>query len=221
MGDLPLPQQPTSAQKRPHSSVPARSAQMSPESQSIAPGERHIAGNKRIQQYHQNSANAAEPSQDISAYSLPIYTQELGRLPVHPSICAQVPQTDSTCPTGWNPSFLAYHPPAANVAAHRTHMSSPSSSLDPAFEALVSMLAPAQYQQPALQQHSPLTPVPPPAIPQNFPSFVHNQALHTIINHHPHRMPTDGDGGGFQQAAPEPLDHDALAMWSAAPSSLA
>lgn len=130
----------------------------------------------------------------------------------------------ATPSAAWTPGFSsAHYPPATHVIDHHGHLHRGATPMrqpaDPAFEALVTMLAPAQYQQAAPQQHSPIAVEAPGGIPQNFPSFVHDQALHTIMNQNSHNVATDGGGTVFTQLAPDALDADTLAMWSAAPSS--
>ena len=160
VGDLPLPQpSPQGGTKRERASdsptLSSRPVSMSKES----PTSRTIAGSRRVTreahaqpQQTRQQQQQPPPSQHSQSYNLPVYSNELGRLPVHGQVNFQVapPPTTTSAPMHspdmWYSSLSGGTPQPANPGASMTgpyahgdaytidnlfldHMSSPYASL--------------------------------------------------------------------------------------------
>ncbi|KAI0092310.1 fungal-specific transcription factor domain-containing protein [Irpex rosettiformis] len=240
VGDLPLPAQcPPGRHKRPREEPP------NPISHEPSPvlGERQVAGSKRVQHYQQNQQQQQQqqnpdaqtpPTSAQPTFALPLYSQDLGRMPLHPfAECKTLPPGSvSACPQSPWGSATAAHPPqcyqpgsmhmCGQITDDSNMMRQP---IDPALEALLSMLAPAQYQQAQMTDGS-VGAIPPgrngytvQASPVNStpPSRTVDPSDMTID-------PTNLQQQQQQQPnslTPETMDSDTFAMWSSAPSGFA
>ncbi|KAI0339080.1 hypothetical protein BDW22DRAFT_1431991 [Trametopsis cervina] len=218
IGDLPLPERPLGRHKRPHSG-PDEQTEQQP---SQAPEERQLAGSKRVYQYQQQ--HQGQPALTPPNDPLPIYSQQLGSLPLHPFSENQAESSSGT-DAAWNamygapPSAVPTHSTGDNLLADDIAM---QPSIDPSFEALFNMLTPAQYQQ------SQMSPIVPGALPQHSSEFVQTSSLNDAVWQSLGAGPSaahasqraQGDSA-FPHAASETLDSDTLEMWSTAPSGFA
>ncbi|KAI0692333.1 fungal-specific transcription factor domain-containing protein [Cytidiella melzeri] len=230
VGDLPLPQR--CSQKRPRGDVPD---EMSPQSSPIS-SERQVAGSKRVQQYQQSHQQQrqkdGQPSSSSaqSSFTLPLYSQELGRMPLHPFAEQQAapPLERNTEPPSWSSSYTSTSTPGHAYGGGGSGGNGPipdenmtmRQPIDPALEALLSMLSPAQYQQPHMADGN---------VPQDSSQFVQgSSASSATANQTVNPSMTVDTPSCIQHSStscfgvsPDALDSDTLAMWSSAPSGFA
>ena len=223
VGNLPLPQSPIPSHKRTRSSEASRSAATSPTPEEhSSPQLRHIAGSRRVQQYQQASHTFSP-----MLFSLPIHSDELGRLPLHPFFqpnTADGSIDPSDAPPPWLPQNFASmsNPPAPPVDSNISGNPIDSATLD----ALFRMLPPTSYQQ-AMVPPDPGAAAGPQEYPNVGPIPSQHQSLTSVLSENigsliahtnaPVSAAPVGQESGFAPA--DNIESDTLAIWSNAPSS--
>lgn len=126
VGHLPLPS--PSPQPRPkrsrddQMSTPMTQHSDSPHSQHSQPEQRRIAGSNRVQ-HMRHTSRTWSPNQEMSqngvGYALPVHSDELSRLPVHPVFDADgaVPSPPQTWPTSSDTPTTTHPPPPPTTSA--------------------------------------------------------------------------------------------------------
>lgn len=179
---------------------------------------------RRVEQYHQQRSplSASSTASDASPFTLPIYSQELGSLPIHPSAEGQtVPQSMMGVPHQAQGPYNAGFDPSTAPGQMPIDGSVPP-PINSALEAWITLFAPTQYQQPPQYQHAPFTHSAPPGMQQPMSTFVGSDQTSSTIrspdipSESAHTAATE-----LCQRPGEPFDSDTLAMWSTAPSSFA
>ncbi len=233
VGDLPLPKRdPQISQKRPRNSDESETTSVnvpraSTSTLSDLDTSREVAGSRRVQQYQQQA------EVNSSTFTLPMHTDELGRLPLHPffGFASDEPTTSSAGSGACFPtSFDVLASPSSSVAPVPNHSSmAPStcgqvsaSTLDPTLEALFSMVPPASYEQ-AITTPTPQRICSPPQ--SIFPSHnnPHNQGLTSVLsenfeNYFANASGSVGASANATEGFPDTLDNNTLAVWSNAPT---
>lgn len=223
VGDLPLPQpSPAPSNKRERDSDTTLSAgsspaAMSPSSQSSVPeGPRTIAGSKRVARDHLHAhhhhhsqptpqgypsplSNASpDPSSTGAGYGLPMYTEELGRVPLHGFCDIQNWQSD--------PMMSTMQGNTQGAPATATAAAAASAGLDPNLASIFAM-PPTLYEQP-------LPPSQSNPGPSNQPDYTSYMGGMSGLGGHTGGSHT-GESMGDPAGAPFP---DTLAIWSNAPA---
>lgn len=222
IGHLPLPER--TSRKRARISEDAAEPISSSDSATSSDDIRRIAGTRRVQHYQQHaSANVDATSQAFSVPgdftdSLPIHSDELGRLPLYPffdestGASANVPSEPlypHVVPQAtWSPSSFSVVPgPSTQPAFLPAAPHLAGEPLDAAsFEAIFSMLRPASYQ-PAEASSV--------AAPQN----AYLQDLPPVLSEDLGNMVAQTSALDVQgDAVQNSFEDGALAMWSSAPT---
>ena len=187
---------------------------------------RPIAGTRRVQQYQRHAATSSTPDPPSApagpAFSLPLHSDELGRLPMHPffapgsstgsSSTVGSPQLVHSGPSWFPTSFGTIPGPPSQLASPAgVDPRVPGEPLDAAaIEAIFSMFPPASYQPGEVPSTS-QTQSPGPSYPQNLTS---------VLSENLENMLAQAGAPAFQEpAVPSSLDDGTLAMWSNAPTS--
>ncbi|KAG0702839.1 fungal-specific transcription factor domain-containing protein [Suillus ampliporus] len=203
VGDLPLPQpSPSGGTKRERDSDSPISAPPAPSPPSDVP--RTIAGSRRIGR----EAAAQSRSNPVNSFNLPLYSDDLGRLPLHGQVnfANTSPSLSSSTNNMWYPHVNgnalqphATQAPMQNVPPPQdySHTTIPTTySMDDMFYEHMSQYS-AQYQSPGTSATSPY---------DNGP-----QGMQSLIS-----------GTPQQNVLPHPgtsiMDTDTIAMWSNAPT---
>lgn len=222
MGDLPLPEHDTKpSHKRSRDSEDPVITSPSSEGHTPTEGSRSIAGSKRVENYQHH----ASPSMmDHTTFSLPIHSDELGRLPLHPFFD---PHSSTSAPMHPSDAWFtdSFGPlPAPEPSAVQPQPPAPLANepMDPAtFDAIFSMLPPASYQQatfpsmpPDMTATSgfPTTGLQPQSLSSVLSENIGNLMAHSSVP--AGAIPTTSDPSSSQNT----LDSDTLAMWSNVPS---
>lgn len=182
---------------------------------------RRMAGTRRVQQYqaHASTSFGSEPFAvpGDAAYSLPVHSDELGRLPLHPffgmgmgSGMGWLPPDSFGALPGPSPPPLP--PPVPVPAPAPPAQAGPPAPFEPldaaSFEAIFSMFPPASYEA-----------APGPSQGAGAPFA---QSLTSVLSENLGQMiAQEGAAGALETpmaGVQNSLDDGALAMWSDAPS---
>lgn len=224
VGDLPLPEPNVRAsQKRTRSSDDVMEPfSTSADGVAAVTEARQIAGTRRVQQYQQSTSSSsglgAFSTLGDFEYPLPIHSDELGRIPLHPfldssmsanlNVASSSSQQPIQAEAAWLPdSFGAIPDPFSQPGFLPTGARAPSGPLDAAsFETIFSMLPPVSYQPAeAHDSNNALGPY-----PQTLTSLL-SENVESLIGQ-------TGAPGGQEPVMQNSLDDGALAMWSNAPT---
>lgn len=222
VGDLPLPaREVRMSQKRTRSSDDAAEPLTSSDGTPPADEARRMAGTRRVQQYQQHASthSGSEPFAvpGDASYSLPVHSDELGRLPLHPffgmgsgsGMWPPLVQDGSWLPGSFGAIPGPSSASASVLAPAPAGEPAPYAPLDAAsFETIFSMFPPASYQTalgPSQDAGEPFA-----------------QSLTSVLSENlGHMIAQEGALGGQEPPAAgvqNSLEDGALAMWSDAPT---
>ncbi|GBE88069.1 predicted protein [Sparassis crispa] len=233
VGDLPLPQPTPPTYKRERdadSPISVSSAPSPATSSTVDTAQRTIAGSKRVSRDATSATSAASPmftqgsrptvplppdvnmmssnAVNTTPFDLPIHSDELGRLPLHPG-CNAPSNTNSIMPmnNGWynaasTSTRMSSMPTSLEAGSSTSAIGVPpmDTSLDPAIASMFAMQPNSVYDQMFSALQAPLSPA-----PQDYRSHVAASGMHDMDP-----MASMPNGRSYPD--------NTLAMWSSAPS---